>query len=49
MFHFSIFSATVCSYMWWCQRSLMSSTEVLHKQPVAEYVDPFKIWETAGL
>lgn len=27
----------------------MSSTEVLHKQPVAEYMDLFKIWETAGL
>lgn len=27
----------------------MSSLEVLHRQPVAEYMDPFKTWETAGL
>lgn len=27
----------------------MSSVEVIHKQSVAEYMDPFKIWKTAGL
>lgn len=54
MLHFSIsllqFAYFLfCFYVSWCHGVLMSSIEVIHKQSVAEYTDPFKIWKTTGL